>query len=270
MIHCIDTYYNRIISAAVCAKATNMLNIWKSISKYKSLTSLSVISEEEENVLLQKPNPEVFNLSDKKSRFFIIRTYSLDDVQRSIKYGIWCTSRNGHVILDKAYHKQVKKLRGKIYLFFTINGSDNFCGMAKMISPVDFRIKSYVWSKTEWRGLFQVNWIYVKDVSNDNLRHIKLENNKNISIHKAGNAQELVYKQGIKVLEIFENYPVKSCIVDDYQFYEKREEDYNKRHLEWVSEQAPKECLAASKTKYSKKRTIINKFNQKNNWFEKY
>lgn len=242
-----------------------MLQLFKLFREYKSLTNLSEIGAEEEDEGFEKQNPEEFDLSAQKARFFVIRTYSLDDVQRSIKYGIWCTSQDGHKVLDKAYRERMKKRKGKVYLFFTINGARNFCGMAKMISAVDFRIKSYVWSKTDWRGLFQVRWIYVKDIPYVHLRHIELENNENKPIDKACNAQEVIHKQGIKVLQIFHNNPVNSCIIDDYQFYEKREEDYNKRRLEWVSEQASLECSATSKKKPSEKRTLINKCSRKRN-----
>jgi YT521-B-like domain len=46
------------------------------------------------------------------------------------------------------------------YLFFSVNSSGHFCGVAQMITPVDYN------SLTKWKGSFRVKWIYVKDVPN--------------------------------------------------------------------------------------------------------
>jgi hypothetical protein len=51
-----------------------------------------------------------------------------------------------------------------IYLFFSVNGSGHFAGMAQMITDVDYNTTSTVWNQDKWKGIFRVKWIYVRDV----------------------------------------------------------------------------------------------------------
>ena len=50
-------------------------------------------------------NPKEFNTSPKAARFFVIKSYSEDDIHRSIKYNIWCSTEHGNRRLDSAYFK---------------------------------------------------------------------------------------------------------------------------------------------------------------------
>lgn len=50
-------------------------------------------------------NPAEFNTSPKAARFFVIKSYSEDDIHRSIKYNIWCSTEHGNRRLDSAYFK---------------------------------------------------------------------------------------------------------------------------------------------------------------------
>jgi hypothetical protein len=66
--------------------------------------------------------------------------------------------------LDLAYKEREGK--GPIYLFFSVNGSGHFCGMAQMMCAVDYNSDVGVWAQDKWKGQFEVKWIYVKDVPN--------------------------------------------------------------------------------------------------------
>lgn len=70
-------------------------------------------------------NPKEFDLSPRNARFFIIKSYSEDDVHRSIKYSIWCSTDHGNKRLDTAFRQQADK--GPIYLLYSVNRSGNFC-----------------------------------------------------------------------------------------------------------------------------------------------
>ena len=54
-------------------------------------------------------------------------------------------------------------------------GSGHFCGMAEMLTPVDYTRSSTVWASDKWKGVFKVRWIFVRDIPNVSLRHIKLK-----------------------------------------------------------------------------------------------
>lgn len=172
-------------------------------------------------------NPKELDINTKNARFFIIKSYSEDDIHRSIKYGIWCSTEHGNKRLDEAYRDQESK--GPLYLFFSVNGSGHFCGMAQMASEVDYNSTNSVWSQDKWKGEFKVKWIYVKDVPNTQLRHIRLENNENKPVTNSRDTQEVPNDKGKQVLKIIHSYRHTTSIFDDFVHYEKRQEEEDMR-----------------------------------------
>lgn len=98
-------------------------------------------------------NPAEYSNPPEGSRFFIIKSYSEDDIHRSIKYEIWCSTDHGNRRLDQAFSSSDKK---KIFLLYSVNASGHFCGVAEMISPVDYNSSSSVWCQDKWKGQFGV------------------------------------------------------------------------------------------------------------------
>ena len=60
-----------------------------------------------------------------------------------------------------------------------VNASGQFCGVAEMIGPVDFKRDMDFWQQDKWSGSLPVRWHIIKDVPNTSFRHILLENNEN-------------------------------------------------------------------------------------------
>ncbi|CAH1247792.1 YTHDF2 [Branchiostoma lanceolatum] len=170
-----------------------------------------------------KQNAKDFNANPKNARFFVIKSYSEDDIHRSIKYHIWCSTEHGNKRLDQAFRE--RKGKGPIYLFFSVNGSGHFCGVAQMTSEVDYNADTGVWSQEKWKGKLEVKWIYVKDVPNSQLRHIRLENNENKPVTNSRDTQEVPPEKGKQVLKILSNYKHTTSIFDDFVHYEKRQEE---------------------------------------------
>ncbi|CAD5114445.1 DgyrCDS3576 [Dimorphilus gyrociliatus] len=168
-------------------------------------------------------NPKDLNLNVKGARFFIIKSYSEDDIHRSIKYAIWCSTEHGNKRLDSAFNEREGK--GPVYLFFSVNGSGHFCGVAQMMSAVDYSTTSSVWAQDKWRGKFEVKWIYVKDVPNSQLRHIRLENNENKPVTNSRDTQEVPPDKGRQVLRIIHQYRQTTSIFDDFIHYENRQKE---------------------------------------------
>ncbi|XP_054719565.1 YTH domain-containing family protein 3-like [Uloborus diversus] len=170
-------------------------------------------------------NPKEFDLNPKNIRFFIIKSYSEDDIHRSIKYSIWCSTEHGNKRLDQAF----REAKGLVYLFYSVNGSGHFCGMAQMVSPVDYGSTANVWAQDKWKGQFKVKWIYVKDVPNSQLRHIRLENNENKPVTNSRDTQEVPPEKGKQVLKIMHTFRHTTSIFDDFLHYEKRQEEDEQR-----------------------------------------
>lgn len=164
-----------------------------------------------------------------RNRYFIIKSYSEDDVHRSIKYEIWCSTEHGNKRLDQAF-RDAETDGGPIYLLFSVNGSGHFCGVAQMTSAVDYNSVSSVWHQDKWKGKFSLKWIYVKDVPNGQLRHIRLENNENKPVTNSRDTQEVPNPKGQQVLQIIHTFKHSTSIFDDIDFYEQRQvEEVTKR-----------------------------------------
>ncbi|XP_063223922.1 YTH domain-containing family protein 1 isoform X2 [Bacillus rossius redtenbacheri] len=179
-------------------------------------------------------NPPDFDLSAKGARFFVIKSYSEDDIHRSIKYEIWCSTEHGNKRLDQAFRERESKGGGPVFLFFSVNGSGHFCGMAQMVSPVDYHATSSVWSQDKWKGQFRVRWVYVKDVPNTQLRHIRLENNENKPVTNSRDTQEVPFEKGKAVLRAIHIFQHTTSIFDDFVHYEKRQEEEDSRKVDVV------------------------------------
>lgn len=131
--------------------------------------------------------------------------------------------------MDQAF-RDAETDGGVIYLLFSVNGSGHFCGVAQMTSAVDYNSVSSVWHQDKWKGKFTLKWIYVKDVPNQQLRHIRLENNENKSVTNSRDTQEVPNPKGQQVLQIIHTFGHSTSIFDDIEFYEQRQnEDVIKR-----------------------------------------
>ncbi|KAI7726241.1 hypothetical protein M8C21_008585 [Ambrosia artemisiifolia] len=175
------------------------------------------------------PNREQYNHPDfpdtyEDAKFFVIKSYSEDDVHKSIKYNVWASTQNGNKKLDAAYHEaQQKSGSCPVFLFFSVNTSGQFVGVAEMTGPVDFDKSLEYWQQDKWIGCFPVKWHVVKDLPNSLLKHITLENNENKPVTNSRDTQEVKLEQGLQVLKIFKEECSKQCILDDFEFYEDRQ-----------------------------------------------
>ncbi|XP_061361358.1 YTH domain-containing protein ECT4 isoform X3 [Gastrolobium bilobum] len=180
-----------------------------------------------QNESLNRPD---FATDYKDARFFVIKSYSEDNVHKSIKYGVWASTPNGNKKLDAAYRQAEEKQDAcPIFLFFSVNASAQFCGVAEMVGPVNFDKSVDFWQQDKWSGQFPVKWHIIKDVPNSQFRHIVLENNDNKPVTNSRDTQEVKLQQGIEMLTIFKNYETDVSILDDFDFYEDRQKVMQER-----------------------------------------
>ncbi|KAL0067092.1 hypothetical protein AAF712_005879 [Marasmius tenuissimus] len=162
-----------------------------------------------------------------KARYFVIKSYTEDDVHKSLKYEIWSSTDPGNKRLDKAFKECAG--RGPIYLFYSVNASGHFCGMAEMLTPVDYTRSSTVWASDKWKGVFKVRWIFVRDIPNVHLRHIKLKPITQFSTQQYARAEASYPVAGYagassdagqEMLRIFHTHPARTSLLQDFAFYE--------------------------------------------------
>ena len=83
-----------------------------------------------------------------------------------------------------------------------------------MMSPVDYTTSSSVWTQTDkWKGRMDVRWIFVKDIPNSHLRHIRVWNNENKPVTNSRDTQELPRDAGLAMLRIFADFPPKTSVI---------------------------------------------------------
>ncbi|KAF9663032.1 hypothetical protein SADUNF_Sadunf18G0116000 [Salix dunnii] len=193
------------------------------------------------------------------AKFFIVKSFSEDNVHKSIKYSIWASTPHGNKKIDAAYH-EAKEKEGNcpvfllfsvcsrclccsvieilffcllmvldLFLFVKVNASGQFCGVAEMVGPVDFERDADYWQQDRWNGQFPVQWHIIKDVPNSRFRHMLLENNDNKPVTHSRDIQEVKLEQGIEMLKIFKDYDAPTSIIDDFEFYDQSERASNER-----------------------------------------
>ncbi|KAI3973388.1 hypothetical protein MKW92_050499, partial [Papaver armeniacum] len=175
---------------------------------------------------------ELYNQPDfvtnyEDAKFFIIKSYSEDNVHKSIKYGIWASTPNGNRKLDGAYHEAKEKQNGScpVFLFFSVNASAQFCGVAEMVGPVDFDKSVSYWQQDKWSGQFPVKWHIIKDVPNSQFRTLFLK------------TMIVKLEQGLEMLGILKNYETDLSILDDFDFYEERQKAMQERKAKQQQQQ---------------------------------
>ncbi|KAG0452683.1 hypothetical protein HPP92_025347 [Vanilla planifolia] len=177
-------------------------------------------------------NRSDFQINHDQAKFFMIKSYSEDDIHKSIKYNVWASTPNGNKKLEAAFREAEKLMIEKgtkcpIFLFFSVNGSRQFVGLAEMIGPVDFEKTMDFWQTDKWGGFFPVKWHIVKDIPNSYFQKITLENNGNKPVTFSRDTQEIGLPQGLKMLQFFKSYPLARSLLDDFDFYERREKSLN-------------------------------------------
>jgi len=214
----------------------------------------------ESSEAIQKLNPLTWPCSPRHAKFYVIKSFGEDDVHKSIKYNLWCSTERGNRKLDEAFNesKRINSQRnGKeggggdgdknaneidardttmgcpVYLFYSVNRSGCFCGMAQMISNyyADRHFGSWV-QDGKWQGSFIVKWIYVKDIPNKDLKDIQLPNNDGRPVTFSRDTQEIPFKQGIEMLTRFIKYEPKTNILQDFKYYDDRERDIKMKRTE--------------------------------------
>ncbi|RRT59010.1 hypothetical protein B296_00017657 [Ensete ventricosum] len=186
----------------------------------------TIAGNEYSSVTLDKERYNGGDFPDEYSdaKFFVIKSYSEDDVHKSIKYNVWSSTAYGNKKLDAGYQEAQGNAGGcPVLLFFSVNASGQFVGVAEMVGPVDFNKTVEYWQQGKWIGCFPVKWHIIKDVPNSILKHITLENNDNKPVTNSRDTQEVMLEQGLRMLKIFKEHINDMCVLDDFDFYENRQ-----------------------------------------------
>ena len=175
-------------------------------------------------------NASLSKILNSKSKFFVIKSFSEEDVHKSIKYGVWSSSKNGNLTLNNGFNI-TKEKNGNVYLFFSCNGSGRFCGVAKMKTPVDENRTFEFWTQdNKWPGLFEVEWIFIKDVPFKEFKDIiiTMKDGEVKPVSNSRDTQEIPFEQGKIMIEKIEVYQNSNTILEHFEFYDLRQDNYVK------------------------------------------
>lgn len=90
-------------------------------------SKLSAENEQAElTVQREKYNLEDFQCEFENGKFYVIKSYSEDDIHKCIKYDVWSSTPNGNKKLDAAFRDAESKATEKgtrcpIFLFFSVS-----------------------------------------------------------------------------------------------------------------------------------------------------
>ena len=171
---------------------------------------------------------------EENSFFYVIKSFSEEDVHKSIKYNLWTSTKTGNSTLSNSY-KLASEKSAHVYLFFSCNASGRFVGLARMKTDVDSSIYFPFWTQdNKWGGLFDLEWIFIKDVPFRRFKDIvfTLRDGERKCVSNSRDTQEIPFQDGVKMIEIMKNYYNTNTILEHFEYYDIRQERYEKDHPE--------------------------------------
>ena len=193
-------------------------------------TEMYICSRYRNLIDINTKNANLHEKVDFNSKFFVIKSFSEEDVHKSIKYGVWSSSKNGNLTLSNAF-QMTKEKNGNVYLFFSCNGSGRYVGVARMKTSCDESRTFEFWTQDgKWTGLFDVEWLFIKDVPFKEFKEIiiTMKDGEIKPISNARDTQEIPFEQAKIMLEKISNYQNSNTILEHFEFYDMRQENYEK------------------------------------------
>lgn len=85
---------------------------------------------------------------------------------------------------------------------------------------------------SKWPGILEIEWIFIKDVPFREFKSIIITMN-DASVKPVSNSrdcQEIPSKEGFQMVDIFDKYINSNTILEQFEFYDLRQENYEKNN----------------------------------------
>lgn len=172
---------------------------------------------------LKEINIVVLDLSKYQNAIFLVmRSSNYDDIHKAMKYGIWTSTHDHNVEISEIY-KQQKKNNGKVVLFFRVAAENVLCGVAELTSDyLEEQQFNFWWNKTQWKGIFNIRWIYVKNVDLNPIAPFEYDKR----LYELTDGSKLSRDNGIFLLELFDQHEFRYefSIFKFFQLFDQRED----------------------------------------------
>ena len=193
-------------------------------------TEMYICSKYRHLIDINQKNQKIVESINSNSKFFVIKSFSEEDVHKSIKYNVWSSSKDGNLTLSNAFRITDEK-KGEVYLFFSCNGSGRYAGVARMKTPCDENKTFGLWTQDgKWPGLFDIEWIFIKDVPFKEFKNIiiTMKDGEVKPISNARDTQEIPFDQAKIMLQKIAEYQNTNTILEHFEFYDMRQENYER------------------------------------------
>ena len=193
-------------------------------------TEMYICSRYRHLIDINQKNSKLIDSINANSKFFVIKSFSEEDVHKSIKYNVWSSSKDGNLTLSNAY-RITEENKGNVYLFFSCNGSGRYCGLARMKSPCDENKTFGLWTQDgKWPGLFDVEWLFIKDVPFKEFKNviITMKDGEVKPISNSRDTQEIPFEQAKTMIQKITDYQNTNTILEHFEFYDMRQENYER------------------------------------------
>ena len=193
-------------------------------------TEMYICSRYRNLIDINQKNAKLIEQINANSKFFVIKSFSEEDVHKSIKYNVWSSSKDGNLTLSNAF-KITEENKGNVYLFFSCNGSGRYCGLARMKTPCDENKTFGLWTQDgKWPGLFDVEWLFIKDVPFKEFKNviITMKDGEVKPISNSRDTQEVPFEQAKIMIQKIAEYQNTNTILEHFEFYDMRQENYER------------------------------------------
>ena len=193
-------------------------------------TEMYICSRYRNLIDINQKNAKLIEQINANSKFFVIKSFSEEDVHKSIKYNVWSSSKDGNLTLSNAF-KITEENKGNVYLFFSCNGSGRYCGLARMKTPCDENKTFGLWTQDgKWPGLFDVEWLFIKDVPFKEFKNviITMKDGEVKPISNSRDTQEVPFEQAKIMIQKISEYQNTNTILEHFEFYDMRQENYER------------------------------------------
>jgi hypothetical protein len=193
-------------------------------------TEMYICSKYRQLIDINQRNMKLIDSINSNSKFFVIKSFSEEDVHKSIKYNVWSSSKDGNLTLSNAF-RITEENKGNVYLFFSCNGSGRYAGIARMKTPCDETKTFGLWTQDgKWPGLFDVEWMFIKDVPFKEFKDIiiTMKDGEVKPISNSRDTQEIPYDKAVIMIKRIAEYQNTNTILEHFEFYDMRQDNYER------------------------------------------
>ncbi|CAK63349.1 unnamed protein product (macronuclear) [Paramecium tetraurelia] len=164
------------------------------------------------------------NSISKKAIFLILRSASLDNIHKGMKYGVWTSTPKSNARIDELF-----KESEDVYLIYSVVGTKAFQACAKLLGPFDPTASFLYWDEPlRWFGSFQIKCLFLNELKQKTLDEKQPAHLGSIVLTEQTDCTEITNGLGIFVLQCFkdqqEDETNVNVLLQQFQNMDRREE----------------------------------------------